>query len=231
VIRAARTLARADPLGAGLLAALLLVLLAPPPVAYEPVWEVAASLGYVACCALILTLRLAPAARHAVRSYRFAIHRAAGLACVACVTAHVAVMVAGDPFVLDYLGWLMPLHVLAGLLGAVALLLATVTREPVLRLARRLGGGQRRHAASGFVGAALVAGHVIGSSSKFTAPWQPLLVAGVFVALLIPAFGGGPSRSVPARATRADIDTLLVLLGALAILLVAAPVLVARLSP
>ena len=85
MIRAALTLARADLPGAGLMAALLLVLLAPPLVAYEPAWEAAASLGYTACFALIVTLRLAPAARHATRSYRFAVHRAAGLACIASV--------------------------------------------------------------------------------------------------------------------------------------------------
>jgi hypothetical protein len=231
MIRAALTLARADLLGAGLMAALLLVLLFPPLVAYEPVWEAAASLGYVACFALIVTLRLAPAARHAARSYRFAVHRAAGLACIASVAAHVGVMVAGDPFVPDYLGWLMPLHVLAGLLGAAALLLATATREPVLRSALPLGGGPRLHAWSGFVAGALVAGHVIGSSSKLTAPWQPLLVAGVFVALLIPVSGrGGSATSAPVRVTGTDINTLLALLGALAILLMAAPALVARLT-
>ena len=231
MIRAALTLARADLPGAGLMVALLVVLLAPPLVAYEPAWEAAASLGYTACFALIVTLRLAPAARHATRSYRFAVHRAAGLACIASVAAHVGVMVAGDPFVLDYLGWLMPLHVLAGLLGAVALLLATATREPALRLALRLGGRPRVHAWSGYVAGALVAGHAIASSSKFTASWQPLLVAGVFVALLIPVSGGGGfTSSAPARVTGADINALLALLGALAILLMAAPALVAGLA-
>jgi hypothetical protein len=130
--------------------------------------------------------------------------------------------------VLDYLGWLMPLHVLAGLLGAVALLLATATREPALRLALRLGGRPRVHAWSGYVAGALVAGHAITSSSKFTASWQPLLVAGVYVALLIPVSGGGGfTSSAPARVTGADINALL---GALAILLMVAPALVAGLA-
>ena len=111
-------------------AALCAALLLPPIVAYELVWEVAAALGYAACAAAIAVFAVPPAPRRFLTPYRFSVHRVAGNALLTLAVLHVAVMVALDPFMLDYLGWMMPLHVLLGVLALLALLLAAATREP-----------------------------------------------------------------------------------------------------
>ena len=169
-----------DLMGLTMLAMLLVALLLPPALVYEPVWELAAGLGYAACCAAVLTLRISPRPRVAMTAYRFSLHRVAGNALLALVALHVAVMVAGDPFLLDYLGWTMPWHVLAGMLGAVALLLAVATREPVLRGWLRLPGDPRLHGWSAIAAALLVAAHVLPTAGKPTSAWRGALVAGLF---------------------------------------------------
>ena len=243
--RVRRLLAPFDRLGGLLLLAFLAALLLPPVVPYEPAWELAAGLGYAACCAAILCFRLAPPPPD---SYRLALHRTAGDAALALVAAHVAVMIAADPFVLDYLGWMMPLHVLPGALAAVAMLLAVATREPALRLPPGLRGGPRLHAWAGIVAGALAGAHALASSTKLTAGWRAALLASAFLVLLAPAVEGqirkhrrrplatsspsstwsrilarGRPQTSPPRAGAADIRYLLVILAALLALLVTVP--------
>jgi hypothetical protein len=175
-----------DRPGALILAALLAALLVPPVVPYDgPAWEVAAGLGHAACCALVLAFRLGPPP---VTAGRLALHRAAGNAALGLAAAHVAVMAAADPFVPNYLGWLMPTHVLAGALGAAALLAAVATREPALRLPARLRGGRRLHAWAGVAAAALAGGHALDSSARLGVDrWRWVLLACALAALLVPA--------------------------------------------
>jgi hypothetical protein len=244
VLARTRRILALDPWDACLLAGLLAVLLVPPLVPYEPAWEVAASLGYAACAALVTVFRLVPMPGMTFRSCGFAMHRTAGDAALALAAGHVAVMLLADPFMLDYLGWMMPLHVMAGVLAAAALLLAVVSREPALRLMRRLGG-PRLHAWSGLAAGALAAAHVLTASSKFTASWKQALLAGFFLALLAPAAVGLArrgrrrlamppfSRTLPPLrepAEAGDILGLLATLGILAALLAAVPGLVRHLG-
>lgn len=232
MVRTTRLLGPFDRLGILLLAAVLAALLVPPLVPYEPAWEFAAGLGYAACCATILCFRLVPPPRG---SRRLALHRVAGNAALALVAAHVAVVLAADPFVLDYLGWMMPLHVLAGVLAAAAMLLAALTREPLVRLPARLRGGRRLHAWAGVAAGVLVAAHAVSSSTKLTASWRAALLASAFVVLLAPAVErlalgrrSVPVRydaDLPRRPVASDARYLLTALAALLALLVAVPAL------
>jgi hypothetical protein len=230
------------PLGLALAAALLGLLLLPPVIPYEPVWEVAAALGYAACLAAILSFRIAPSPRAAATNpYRLALHRAAGYAMLALVALHVAVMLLGDPFVLDYVGWMMPLHVLAGVLAALALPLAVATREPPLRTALRLARWPRLHLWAGLAAAGLAGVHVVASAGKLAAGWRYALLAGIFTVLLGPAsvsLAQGPRRwlrprraaartgGAPAAAGPGDVALLLAGLTAATLLLFAVPALV-----
>jgi hypothetical protein len=217
----------------GLPAALLL----PPLVPYEPAWEVAGSLGYAACCAMILAFRLGTPP---VASWRLRLHRVAGNAAVVLVVAHIAVMLAVDRFLLDYLGWMMPRHVMAGLGAAMALLVATAVREPFFRLPQRYRGGRNLHGWAGLAAGALAGVHALTSSAKLAGFWRWALLAAVFAAVLAPVLESlarrhlarkrgrladlfGPHRRVGTVAARSG--PLLVLLGALGLLLVAIPAL------
>jgi hypothetical protein len=192
---------------------IIAAVLAPPVVPYEPAWEIAAGAGYAACCAFVLAFRLTPVPRVAMTPFRFALHRWAGDAALALVAAHVAVMVAADPFVLDYLGWMMPIHVAAGLVGAAALLLAVATREPALRRALPRAASPGLHAWAGIAAGVLAALHVLMASSKFVGLRGYALTGCVFAALVILAVGSLVGRTWPAPrrhsepfgATRAEI--------------------------
>ena len=222
---------RRSLLAVGALAAALLL---PPVVAYEPVWEVASGLGYAACAAAIAVFAVPPAPRPNLTSYRFAVHRVAGNALVALVLAHVAVMVALDPFLLDYLGWMMPLHVLLGVAALLALLVAAATREPWIRRRLPLPAGARFHAWSGIAGGALLAAHVLMSSSRLTASWRTAVLAAALALPPLAAAAGvlgrrtAPPRAEPATAAGAG-RTLLIALLAFLVLMVAVPALVAGL--
>ena len=191
-----------DLMGLTMLAMLLVALLAPPALVYEPVWELAAGLGYAACCAAVLTLRISPRPRVAMTAYRFSLHRVAGNAMLALVALHVAVMVAGDPFLLDYLGWTMPWHVLAGMLGAVALLLAVATREPVLRGWLRLPGDPRLHGWSAIAAALLVAAHVLPTAASRPAPGAARCSPGCSR-----PWSSGPPAAVPGAGRRRAVGS------------------------
>src|SRR5262245_1862289 len=109
-------------------AAMTLALLAPPIVTYEAIWEVASALGYLAAAAAILCVLTRPGSGAALTTYRFTFHRVAGDALLLLALLHVAVMVAADPFMLDYLGWMIPLHVLVGVAAIVLLALVILGR-------------------------------------------------------------------------------------------------------
>lgn len=223
-----RLAAPLDPAGMALLAALLAGLLVPPLVPYELGWEVAASLGYAACAALLLTFRVAPVLPGSMTSYRFTLHRVAGDAAMALALGHVAVMLATDPFVWDYLGWLMPIHVLLGVLAAAGLLLVVATREPVVPARWRVGG-RRLHAWLGIAAAALTAAHAVTSTTKAIDPWRPALLAAPLLLVLLPplarltAGGPPPPGREPTPPIRAAVLQVLALLGLVAVVLVAAP--------
>lgn len=225
-----------DTLGTAAVAALLAALLTPPLLAYEIAWEIAASLGYGACVALILCLRAAPAAPARLTAYRFTLHRVAGDAALALVAAHVAVMLAADPFVLDYLGWQAPRHVLFGMVGAIALAVALATREPVLP-ARLRRGGRRLHAWIGIAAMAGVLGHLWTSSGKPSAIWRDALLLTALALPTLPALtravaiNSAPSRPTGERTgtAAAMVRVVLVLLGLISGVLVAAPRLAALL--
>lgn len=223
-----------DRFGLGLLVGLLVALLAPPAVWYEPAWEIAAALGYAGLAALFLDFRATPSPAWATTSRRFVAHRLTGDAALLLVVGHVAVMIGSDPFTLDYLGWMMPIHVLLGVLAATALLLAVVTREPWIPPALRLAGGRRLHAWTGLAAGLLAGGHALTSTTKLTATWRYALLGGVLAAVLVPAALKVSSLRMPRDATvprhpearRARTVrplALLVTLGVLAALLATAP--------
>ncbi|MFZ1427633.1 MAG: hypothetical protein WAS21_12765 [Geminicoccaceae bacterium] len=212
----------------------------PPFVVYEPPWEVAAGLGYAACAAAVITLRTAPWPRLAMTPYRYRLHRVAGNAMLALVAGHVAVMVAGDPFVLDYLGWQMPLHVLAGVLAAVALLVTIVGREPCLRRAAIATRPPSLHSWAGIAVGVLATVHVLTSLAKVSTPWRGLPFVLVFLLLVLPAMAarltGRPwscwrlhPADEPWAAVPGATGRLLLLLLALLTLLIALPLTVGRL--
>lgn len=212
----------------------------PPIVAYEPLWEVAAGLGYAACAAGVVTFRTAPWPRQAMTPYRYRLHRVAGNAMLALVAGHVAVMVAGDPFVLDYLGWLMPLHVLVGVLAAVALLVAVLGREPCLRGLAIAARPPPLHDWAGIAVGVLAVAHVLTSLAKVLPPWRALPFAGVFVLLLLPATAARltgrswsrwplPPRDEPWAAAPGITGRLLLLLLAVLLVLIAVPLAVGEL--
>jgi hypothetical protein len=218
-----------DALGVAALVLLLIALLSPPLVAYELAWELSASLGYAACVAMVLCFRSAPLAPERLSVHSFKLHRVAGHAAAALVVAHVAVPVAADPFVLDYLGWQAPRHVLFGMLAALALAAALVTREPRLP-ARLRRGGKRLHAALGVAAVAGLLGHVWVSSAKPVSAWQSALVLAALLLPTLPALGrllGARFRPwrlpEPIPASTGTPRALLLLLGAVIVVLVAAP--------
>ena len=130
----------------------------------------------------------------ALTAYRFTLHRAAGDALLLLGLLHVAVMVAADPFMLDYLGWMMPLHVLVGVVAIVLLALVILGREPALRTRPRwlgwcrlprLGGPRRRPAGRPACPPVLDPAHhdlALSSSAVRSvlppASWQPRGIAG-----------------------------------------------------
>jgi hypothetical protein len=226
-----------DPFAAALIVALSAALLLPPLVAYELAWEVAGSLGYAACCAMILAFRLGTPP---VASWRLRLHRVAGNAALVLAVAHIAVMLAADRFLLDYLGWMMPRHVMAGLGAAMALLVATAVREPFFRLPQRYRGRRYLHGWAGLAAGALAGVHALTSSAKLAGFWRWALLAAVFAAVLAPVLESltrrhlawkwgrlaelfGRHRRVGTVAPRSG--PLLALLGALALLLVTIPAL------
>lgn len=229
-------------LGVALAVVLLGLPLLPPVIPYEPVWEVATALGYAACLAVVLSFRIAPTPRTAASNpYRLTLHRTAGYAALALVAGHVAVILLGDPFALDYVGWMMPLHVLAGVLAALALLLAIASREPPLRAALRLTGRPRLHLWAGIAAGGLAGAHVATSAGKLAGGWRYVLLAAAFTLLLAPATvslaqgsrrwlrrrpGTAPASILPVSANSRDIVRLLAVLAAATLLLVAVPVLV-----
>ena len=202
--------------------ALSAALFLPPVVTYEPVWELASGLGYAGCAAVVAVFAVPPSPRPNLTPYRFAVHRHAGHAVLVLGSLHVAVMTALDPFMLDYLGWMMPLHVLLGVAAFLAWFLAMATREPRLRHRLGLPAGAAFHAWTGILGGALLAGHVLMSSTRLTATWRSALLAG---ALALPpaaaAFGlvrrrAEPPQGEPVAAAGAGRTLLLALLGFLA---------------
>lgn len=221
-----------DAFGTAAVAAMLATLLAPPLLAYEVAWEVAASLGYAACVALILCLRAAPAAPARLTAYRFTLHRVAGDAAVALAAGHVAVMLAADPFVIDYLGWQAPRHVLFGMAGGIALLAAVATREPALP-ARLRRGGRRLHAWIGVVAVAGIVGHLWTSSAKPLSAWRAALLLAAIALPALPALARTTGLAVPRppaaneRGAAGMVRAVLVLIALTMGALVAAPLLAA----
>lgn len=229
----ARLAAPFDLLGLGLLAGLLVALLAPPAVPYEAAWEVAAALGYAGLVALFLGFRATPLPTRAATSRRFAAHRLIGDAALLLVVGHVAVMVGADPFTLDYLGWMMPIHVLFGVLAAIALLLAVLPREPWAPQAMRLVGGRRLHAWASLNAGLLAGMHVLTSTAKLTGTWRYTLLGSVLAAMLAQTAkvllrrgprGTSAIRQPEPRSTgTAHPLVLIAAVGVLAVLLAAAP--------
>ena len=174
----------------------------PPVVTYEPVWELASGLGYAACAALVAVFAVPPAPRANLTPYRFAVHRHAGHAALVLGALHVAVMTALDPFMLDYLGWMMPLHVILGVGAFLALLLAMATREPQLRHRLGLPAGAAFHAWTGILGGLLLVGHVLLSSTRLTTTWRTALLAGALT--LPPAMAALGLLRRPALAPRGE---------------------------
>lgn len=201
----ARLHALVDPLGMGVLVVLLGAILVPPFVPYGLAWEVAAWLGYGACAALLMTFRGAPIRPGAITAPRFTWHRVAGDAAVLLVTAHVAVMLVLDPFVRDYLGWLMPVHVLLGVVAGLILLLATALREPALPSRLRLLGGRRLHTWLGIVAMGFVAAHVVTSATRPIASWRLALLGAALLVVALPpvarVLGRAASPAAPGRTT------------------------------
>ena len=197
----------------------------------------ASGLGYAACCAMILAFRLGVPP---IASWRLRLHRVAGDAALVLVVTHVAVMLAVDPFLPDYLGWLMPRHVLAGVGAATALLIATAVREPFFRLSARYRGGRHLHGWAAVAAGALTGVHALTSTAKLPALWRWALLAAVFAMVLAPVLESLTRRTLarprrrpwhfpgvrrPAGVQAGRSGPLLALLGALALLLVAVPAL------
>ncbi len=223
-----------------MLSVTVLAPLLPPFVIYEPPWEIAAGLGYAACAAAVLSLRTAPWPRQAMTPYRYRLHRVAGNAMLALVAGHVAVMVAVDPFVLDYLGWLMPLHVLGGVLAAVALIVTVVSREPCCRWARIATRPPSLHSWAGITVGALAVTHVLTSVAKVSPLWRGLPFLLVFLLPLLPVVAsrvtGRPwsrwrlrAPDEPWAALPGSTSRVLLLLLAMVTLLIALPLAVGRL--
>lgn len=187
------------PGGTAALAAMLLAVLAPPLVTYELAWEIASALGYVAAAAAVLCVLVRPAPGMPQRAYRFALHRAAGDALVLLALLHVVVMVAADPFMLDYLGWMMPPHVMTGVVATVLLALVTLGREPAFARRPAWLAGAGFHAWAGIAGAMLVAVHVVWSSTRLTADWRMLAIGGALALPPLLAAGLRLSGSRPPR--------------------------------
>lgn len=221
------------PGGAAALVAVLLAVLAPPLVTYELTWEIASALGYVAAAAAVLCMLVRPAPGMPQRAYRFALHRAAGDALVLLALLHVAVMVATDPFMLDYLGWTMPPHVMLGVVATLLLALVTLGREPVFRRPAWLAGAGF-HAWAGIAGALLVAAHVLWSSTRLTSGWRALAIG---AALILPPLlaaglrlaGHHPLRAATGRRPQrvGAASALVILLAGLLVALLGVPLLVA----
>jgi hypothetical protein len=222
------------PGGAAALVAVLLAVLAPPLVTYELAWEIASALGYVAAAAAVLCVLVRPAPGTPQRAYRFALHRAAGDALVLLALLHAAVMVAADPFMLDYLGWMMPPHVMLGVVATVLLALVAVGREPVFGRRPSWLAGAAFHAWVGIVASLLVALHVLWSSTRLTADWRALALGAALtlpplVAAGLRVLGRGPqpwrSGGQPPRVGTAS--ALVALLAGLLVIFLGVPLLVA----
>ncbi|MGD9507229.1 MAG: hypothetical protein AB7I59_22570 [Geminicoccaceae bacterium] len=224
------------PGGAVALLAMLLAVLAPPLVTYELAWEIASALGYVGAAAAVLCMLVRPAPGMPQRAYRFAMHRAAGDALVLLALLHVVVMVAADPFMLDYLGWMMPPHVMVGAVATVLLALVALGREPAFPRRPSWLGGAGFHAWAGILGALLVAVHVVWSSTRLTADWRALAIVGALavpplLATILRVSGRGPRPARPGggrRPPRIGTATALVaLLACLLVVFLGVPLLVA----
>ena len=213
-------------------AAMIAAFLAPPFVGYEAAWEIATALGYVAAAAGVVCVLVRPGAGAAMTAYRFTLHRTAGDGLLLLGLLHAGVMVVADPFLLDYLGWMMPLHVLAGILAVLLLALAVSGREPVWRWRPRWLGGARLHAWAGILGVAFVALHILMSSTRLTEPWRIVLVA---LALAVPPIIATVARLTGRRERRGRawlerataVRSLLVALATLLLICLGVPGLVA----
>jgi hypothetical protein len=180
----------------------------------------------------VIAMRLAPAPHGALTPYRFRVHRLASYAVLLLVGLHISVMAIGDPFMLDYLGWMMPVHILVGVVAALALLLAVATREPSLHLMRRRIARQPAvHAWIGLAAIGATLAHVLLSASKLVAVWRPYLLAAALAWLawpalrrrLAPRMAAGLRAAEPVQARELRIPALLLLLGLVTLLLAVLP--------
>lgn len=169
----------------------VLPFLLPPYVPLEPAWEISAGLGYLACAAGAVCCALGW--RRRIGSWPVAVpraldvHRLGGHVVWLATLGHVAVMLAFDPAVLEYLTWTMPWDVVAGFAATGALAVVVLTKTPRRRPALRRLRLPSAHVVFTLVFVALTVFHVAFGQSKLIESWQIPVVLGGLVVTALPS--------------------------------------------
>lgn len=113
-------------LAVGMLAPVGIALLRPTPAAIDPAWDWANALGYLGLAVSLLLFVYAGRARaFPPYSGRFFanLHRDLGYIALLLIGAHVVILLVREPLLLEHLKPTAPLHMLAGLLALILLML------------------------------------------------------------------------------------------------------------
>lgn len=166
---------------------LLLVSLGPRAPAVNLLWDWSNALGYVALSLGMLLFVYAgrPRSFPPFSGRFFAnIHRDFGYIALALVVFHIALMLYDQPLLLEHMKPTAPVHMLAGLVSAVLMLLLVMTSITPLR--RRLWSDYQRfrvfHAWLSIAALLLLLVHVVGSGYYLNSVWKMalcLLIAAV----------------------------------------------------
>jgi len=193
-------------LGACMIAPIALLALFPSPPGIYPLWDWANAMGYLALAITLLLFVYKGRARvfPAFSGRFFAnLHRDLGYIVILLLLGHVGLLLLAEPLLLEHIKPTAPLHMLAGLIAMILLLLLFISSIPALR--RRLWRNyylfRHVHAVVAVMVVGLVLYHVLLSGFYLNSYWKTGLLATVTVAT-VAWYAVGQYPLVPANFLR-----------------------------
>ncbi len=175
---------------AAMLTPFVIIALGVAPPGISPAWDWANGVGYLALAIyLLLFVYRGRAHRFPAYSGRFFanLHRDLGYIAMLLLAAHVGTLLLIEPLLLEHLKPTAPLHMLAGLLALILMLLLVCFSVPTLR--RQLWPDyhlfRKMHAVVAVAIVALTAFHVYGSGFYLNSTWKLGFAAGAAGLVLI----------------------------------------------
>lgn len=160
-----------------------------PAPAVNLLWDWSNALGYFALVLAVLLFIYAgrPRANPPFSGRFFAnIHRDFGYIALLLVLLHIGLMLYAEPLLLEHMKPTAPLHMLAGLVSAVLMLLLVVTSITPLRrrVWRNYQGFRVFHAWLSISAVLLLLVHIVGSAYYLNSLWKTLFLLGVVAVVL-----------------------------------------------